>query len=119
MSVFRLYVLNVTSMFLLKCKIKGLEPFQSIFQSDLEAEKYLNTISPDSIEDWSIHPLFVQEPIKSKDISKPFLSVSVIKYGDSRASNIIRNISVDNLYDLVLKDFNFEGVSKILLIPHA
>lgn len=107
-------------MFLLKCKILGLSEFQSIFNTLKDAEKYLETINPESIEDWSIHPLFVQESVKRKDnTAKSCISVSVQRHGDGRPISLVRNISVDNLYELVFKDFDFKDVYKIILFPHA
>lgn len=107
-------------MFLLKCKIIGLSEFQSIFKDIKDAEKYLETINPESIEDWSIHPLFVQESVKRKDTSvKACISVSVQRHGDGRPIPLVRDISIDNLYDLVFKDFDFKDVYKIVLFPHA
>lgn len=120
MLVFKLYVLNVIDMFLLKCKISGLPEFQSFFTSDVEALKYLDSINTDSIEDWSIHPIFVQEPIKSKDkASKASFTISVQNHGDTRVRPLFHNISIDNLYELVLKDLDFTQVYKLILFPRV
>lgn len=107
-------------MFLLKCKISGLPEFQSTFSSDNEALKYVDSINPEIIEDWSIHPLFVQDAIKRKDKPiKASFTISVQKHGDTKIRPIYHDVSLDNLFDLVLKDFDYSGIYKIILFPRA
>lgn len=107
-------------MFLLKCKISGLPEFQSTFSSEVEALKYVDSINPEIIEDWSIHPLFVQTAIKRKDKSNiASFTVSIQMHGETRACPVAHNVSLDNLYDLVLKDLEFSKVFKLVLFPRV
>lgn len=113
MSVSRLFALNVIDMYLVKMNVKDAGVIHQFFRIYKEVEDYINSFPSHLIIDFSVHPLYVEEPIMTKsDLPKKCYLTSTIFFDDQSYKKVL-SIHPKNFYDLVINHYDLKHVTKI------